>query len=125
VLAGAALAGADYALAGQDKIEKKYQGFVEMGAGLLLGGLASLWQKELGVGLAAAGVAVGGANALQSYVKSSPATSTTTGALGYGAPVAQLRAVQAPLGAVASNIGDGAVAEMSAVQALIEDPMGY
>lgn len=120
--AGLALGGGDFALAGQDAIPRKYQGLVEAAAGLLLGGIASMYQRDLGVGLAAAGVALGTAGALQSFVKSVPATTTTTkGLVSRSRPVAQLRAVQAPLGAVTAPIGEGAHADLSAVQALIED----
>jgi len=120
ILAGAALGGADYALAGQDKIPAKWTGAVEAAAGLLLGGLASMYQQDLGVGLAAAGVGLGVANSMQHFVKSSATSTTTTSGLYGPRAVAQLRAVQAPLEAVGAPVGGGVYADMSAVQAVLE-----
>lgn len=118
-LGGVAMAGADYALDGFDKLEQKHQGLVEMAAGLLLGGVAAMFEPRLGAALAAGGFAVGGANALQGFIAAKAATPATTGAIYGRRQYAQLHAVQAPLGAVSANIGQGANVEMGAVHAVM------
>ncbi len=118
---GTAGAGGNWALNGTE-LKQLHQGLIELGAGLLTGGVASIWNQVLGAGLAGAGSAVGLADILQAITAAKAAQTTDgLGRMGAGGQkVLRASGIETRLGAVNAPLGGRRSVEMSAVQSFVE-----
>jgi hypothetical protein len=129
VVGGAVVGGANYALDGVEKITNKQQAFGLTFGGLVLGIVAGMASKPLGLGIAGAAIGLGGYKLAGIYVQKSANGEASMGqiARGYGpramaagytypqmqgtyaemsAVQANLSAVEADLGAVEADLGE-------------------
>lgn len=128
-LGGGVVGGVNYALDGVEKVTIKQQAFGIAGGGLVLGLLAAMMSKPLGLGIAGGALGLGGYKLANIYVKKeAPAASLSQAAYDpygryLGAPAQmyarsypQLQGTTAELSAIEAQLG-ATTAELSAVEA--------